>query len=344
MVGRKLEVVEMAAVDTHRLRQTVLRTGTRSTAVVFDGDDDAGTFHLGVRSPAPGGELVGVSTWLRRVCPHAPDRPAVQLRGMATDLGHRGVGVATALLDTGRARCEADGIDVVWARARRTAADFYFERGFVPVGDEYTDETTGLAHVDVMLGAHGVSSAWRFETERLRAAPWHEAAGAAGLDLAGAVATILSERTTVALPPAWQGDLTPERARAWIAERDAESPTLLVCDRSSGRVVGLVILAAVTDDHPWLDLRVGYVIDEALWGRGLASELLTGLVAWAQAQPLIRTVTGGVDVANAASIRVLEKAGFNQVERSGDTAQYRLRLVRGVDAAAEAQSSTEVER
>ncbi len=75
-----------------------------------------------------------------------------------------------------------------------------------------------------------------------------------------------ADPTTVALPESWQGSYTVERARAWIAERDAESPTLLVMEAASARPVGVVVLAEVPLDESMVDVRIGYVIAEASWG------------------------------------------------------------------------------
>jgi len=152
-----------------------------------------------------------------------------------------------------------------------------------------------------------------YESERLRVRPWHAGPAAGDRDLDTEVAVLLTVRTTVALPETWRGDFTVERARAWIAERDAESPTLLVTDVGTGRVVGLLILAGIPLDEASTEVRIGYVIAEDAWGRGYATELVRGLIEWARAQPSVHLLTGGVDVTNVASVRVLENTGFNLV-------------------------------
>lgn len=141
------EIVEIAAADTHDLRRRVLRDGTPSDVVVWEGDAEPGTFHLGARTPDG---LIAISTWLRRRYPDRPAEDAVQLRGMAVDPDHRGTGVADRLLVTGLERCAAEGATLVWARARVAALSFYVRHGFVPTGAEYTDLTTGLPHRDVL--------------------------------------------------------------------------------------------------------------------------------------------------------------------------------------------------
>lgn len=165
-----------------------------------------------------------------------------------------------------------------------------------------------------------------FTTGRLRVGPWHDRAVAAGLELVDVVTELLNERTTAALPEPSRGDFDAARAAAWIAGRDAESPTLLASERSTERPIALVIVAAVPSDRSGLDLRVGYVVAESAWGRGVASELLDGLVGWARTRRDVTSVSGGVELTNAASIRVLEKNGFRVTERDATSATYRLDL------------------
>lgn len=166
-----------------------------------------------------------------------------------------------------------------------------------------------------------------FETARLGVAPWHVAASRRDLDLVEVVAEMLTARTTAALPETWKGEFTLSRAAAWIEERDQESPTLLVTDTRSDRPVGLVILADIPLDAQSVDVRIGYLFREDAWGQGLATELVAGLAAWARTQPSVNTLTGGVDIANPASARVLIKNGFEPVLDSdqGETT-YQLKV------------------
>lgn len=151
-----------------------------------------------------------------------------------------------------------------------------------------------------------------FVTERLRVEEWHAAAEQVGRALAEIVAELLTVRTTSALPPSWQGDFSIDRATRWIGERDAESPTLLAVEAMSSRPVGLVVLAEDPIAESKIDLRIGYVIAEEMWGRAFATELVAGLVDWARTMPMVQTLTGGVDIDNGSSIRVLEKNGFSR--------------------------------
>ena len=68
-----------------------------------------------------------------------------------------------------------------------------------------------------------------------------------------------------------------------------------------GRVVGYIsCFPADGQDH------VGYWIDRAYWGRGVASRALRLLLREVAQRPLVATVATG----NGASLRVLQKCGF----------------------------------
>src|SRR3954447_3172477 len=53
--------------------------------------------------------------------------------------------------------------------------------------------------------------------------------------------------------------------------------------------------------------EIGYWLDRALWGRGIATEALAAFLRLEQTRPL----HAGVATHNAASIRVQQKCGFN---------------------------------
>jgi RimJ/RimL family protein N-acetyltransferase len=60
--------------------------------------------------------------------------------------------------------------------------------------------------------------------------------------------------------------------------------------------------------------EIGYWIDRALWGRGIASEALSAFLRVEQRRPL----NAGVAPHNLASMRVLQKCGFRLLKSSAD--------------------------
>ncbi len=170
-----------------------------------------------------------------------------------------------------------------------------------------------------------------FETRRLRVKDWHDWGSAewAERDLATVMADMLTEPVTAPLPPAWHGTYSVDRARNWIAERDAEGKTLLIVDVETREAIGLVLLfeSRSSADQTATEVRLGYLLAEAAWGRGFASELVAGFVTWCRGHPPIAIVAGVVRE-NVASARVLIKNGFARVPTTApeDEDQYRLDL------------------
>ena len=143
-----ITVVELTADQTHPIRRSVLRRGSASDVVVFEGDDASGTFHLGIEVDD---RLVAISSWMQRRYPDLPALEAYQLRGMATLPDSRSTGIGAVLLLAGLDRAAHSGAAVVWARARVVAVPFYERHGFETRGAEYVDLTTGLPHRDIVI-------------------------------------------------------------------------------------------------------------------------------------------------------------------------------------------------
>ena len=153
---------------------------------------------------------------------------------------------------------------------------------------------------------------YNFETTRLRVKEWHAFIKDSFpfQSLAHIVKDILTPNVTESLPPHWQGSYTIDRARNWIIERDLEGVTLLIVEKKIITPLGLVILYDTTTEDNYAELRLGYLLKESAWGKGLGSELVKGLVEFCRTQP-VSSITGGVAQDNIASKCVLEKNGFN---------------------------------
>ncbi len=137
-------VVPIAAHDTHDLRRSVLRDGTPTTDVVFEGDDTA----LHFAAVDDSGRIGAIASWFLRERTGSAQR-GLQLRGMASEPEFRGSGAASSLLRAGDGLAQSVGATEIWARARDTALGFYERHGFIIVGEGYLDATTGLAHHDI---------------------------------------------------------------------------------------------------------------------------------------------------------------------------------------------------
>ncbi|GAA2438716.1 hypothetical protein GCM10010191_62430 [Actinomadura vinacea] len=102
----------------------------------------------------------------------------------------------------------------------------------------------------------------------------------------------------------------------WLAEGVHDIPRsgwglhLVVADRETGALSGTVGLFRV--DWPARSAEAGYGIRPAARGRGLATDALRALAGWAldAGGGGLNRVELRIDVANRASVRVAEKAGF----------------------------------
>ena len=108
--------------------------------MTFDGDDDPGTVHLGVRD---GDDCRGRSRrgYRARTATSVPCNSAAWPPPRIC----RARGLGAILIESGCQRA-ATVAPIVWARARDTALPFYLRHGFVVDGDGFVDETTGLPH------------------------------------------------------------------------------------------------------------------------------------------------------------------------------------------------------
>ncbi len=64
--------------------------------------------------------------------------------------------------------------------------------------------------------------------------------------------------------------------------------------------------------------EIGYGIAENYQGFGYATEAILAVASWALQQNTINCITAEVDKDNIASIRVLEKSGFELTDRIGE--------------------------
>ncbi len=151
-----------------------------------------------------------------------------------------------------------------------------------------------------------------FGTERLEVVDWAPvlADAAARRRLEAELARVLTPAVLVSLPEALA---MRSPVGEWIDARAAEGRVLLVRGRAGGALLGLLILAEVAPG----EAHLGYLLAEHAWGRGLATELVWGLVAGAGP---VRW-RAGVDAGNPASARVLEKCGFREVAAPAEAAR-----------------------
>ncbi|MEU8625652.1 GNAT family N-acetyltransferase [Streptomyces sp. NPDC048669] len=104
---------------------------------------------------------------------------------------------------------------------------------------------------------------------------------------------------------------------AWLGEHGHR----LVIERESGLVVGSIGLFWPPTEGV---LEIGYGIVASRRGRGYAPEATQALAEFALTAPGVHTVSANVELSNPASVRVLEKAGFNRSATEGNMARFRI--------------------
>ena len=84
-------------------------------------------------------------------------------------------------------------------------------------------------------------------------------------------------------------------------------------ERLTGALIGAVKL-----DKIWNEIEIGYRIMEEYWGKGIATTIAKDLISFAKEKLHAKKVIAFVNVENAASIRVLEKAGMDNIATIND--------------------------
>ncbi len=145
------------------------------------------------------------------------------------------------------------------------------------------------------------------ETERLRLRP-------PVMDDATAIFETYAQDEEVTRYLTWRPDKSIDETRAFLRRCGAsweqgKAFGMAITGREDGRLIGMIELRP--DAHR---VELGYVLARPYWGRGLMTEAVGAVTAWALAQPDVHRVWAVCDVANPASARVLEKAGM---EREG---------------------------
>ena len=153
----------------------------------------------------------------------------------------------------------------------------------------------------------------QFETERLSVALWAEniAAPVAWRGLVEQLPDLLTPDVIAHLPPFF--NLTDQNIDQWIDARDAESDIYLIHETGADAIIGLMFLTPPYNN----DIHLGYLLGQAAWGQGYASELLAGLML--HVPKIGFRLLGGVGRENPASAHVLRKTGFQLVPELSDT-------------------------
>lgn len=133
---------------------------------------------------------------------------------------------------------------------------------------------------------------------------------------------ILTPAVVENLPPYFHGITSGEQARAWLERMLLES-RLLKIEAKNHELIGFLFAYVEGEDCT----HIGYLLAEDYWGKGLASELIQGLIdEVVKSEPWVKLI-GGVDPTNVASAKLLTKMGFVEQPTSGsDVVFYEYKL------------------
>lgn len=151
-----------------------------------------------------------------------------------------------------------------------------------------------------------------FSTDRLLVNSWTNQVKHfnAEQNFAKKVIEILTPNLTKTLPDGWQNITSLSEAKKWINDRDIESHFLTTQLLSTNETIAYIFLYESDFENENYKLRFGYLLSEKYWGKGLGTELINGLLKWCKEAGDIESISGGVEIGNIASIKILEKSGF----------------------------------
>lgn len=165
-----------------------------------------------------------------------------------------------------------------------------------------------------------------FTTARLNIEEYCPVASCVYSDLLDQVVAILSPNVVKSLPPYFSHVTSPQLAQQWLDKVSAESRLFIISHTEQARIIGFLFLYQESLVEPLIQpnrvsekpnakqisslAHIGYLLNEADWGQGYATEFLLGFIAWSKDQPEIAGLIGGVEKDNVASANLLERLGF----------------------------------
>ncbi len=138
---QNMSIQHITAEQALPLRMQILRPGQAVQNSIYPEDGLSTTIHWGV---FVNDIIVCTGTFFKNVCQHFPQQSeAYRLRGMATDSRFQGQQLGSLLLKFAEKNLKEKKASLLWCNARITAARFYEQNGFSPVGDIFDVPVTG---------------------------------------------------------------------------------------------------------------------------------------------------------------------------------------------------------
>ena len=139
----EFEVRPVTVAELRPLRRALLRPHQEVEDLVYRGDDDPRSLHVG---GFRNGHLVGIASIFPRPMPGHAEIDAWQVRGMAVEHGLRGYGLGGLMLERCIEHAAVQGGRLVWCNARSGSHGFYRRYGFIVDGDPFELPDIGPHH------------------------------------------------------------------------------------------------------------------------------------------------------------------------------------------------------
>jgi GNAT superfamily N-acetyltransferase len=146
-MSEQIRIEEISAAQSRPVRQRVLRPHQRAEELVYPGDDDERSFHLGALDVND--ELLAILSMYFDIQPNTSEN-GWRIRGMASVPEARGTGLGKKLVEAARDRVWAIDRIPIWCNARESAFGFYEKLGFVVVGELFEIDGIGTHAVMVL--------------------------------------------------------------------------------------------------------------------------------------------------------------------------------------------------
>ena len=94
--------------------------------------------------------------------------------------------------------------------------------------------------------------------------------------------------------------------------------------KADNKMVGdLCIIGEPNEDGA---IEIGYGTYDEFQNQGFMTEMVRGIIEWAAAQPIVKSILASTDKTNVASFKVLEKNGFIKIGETETLFNWRLEI------------------
>lgn len=139
----EFEVRPVTVEAVRPLRRALLRPHQQVEELVYRGDDDPRSLHVGGFRHD---HLIGIASVFPRPMPGHTGIDAWQVRGMAVEHGLRGYGLGGLMLERCIEHAATHGARLVWCNARSGCHGFFSRYGFTVDGDPFEMPDIGPHH------------------------------------------------------------------------------------------------------------------------------------------------------------------------------------------------------